>query len=109
MKHKILKKHLKVGNIIPIYLNWKNQTNFRGNAILLKRLENREPPNEERIYEFKEIGNLIPNRIQDKISILYSYQWWLIKFIDGKDTGFQTATKIAHYNRTFWTKPEDDE
>ncbi len=106
--HKILKKNLKEGNILPIFLNWQKQQQFRGNAILLKRLENREPPYDQRTYEFVERGENNPKRIQDKVQILYNYQWWIIKFIDGPEKGFQTAVKIAHYQRTFWSREEEE-
>ena len=101
MKHKILKKDLKEGIIVPIYLNFKEQTNYRGHAILLKRLKEREPPLEQREYEFCEIGDTLYNRIQDKIQILYNYQWWRIKFTTGPNIGFETAVKIAYYQGTF--------
>lgn len=101
MKHKILKKDLKEGIIVPIYLNFKEQTNYRGHAILLKRLKEREPPIEQREYEFAEIGDTLYNRIQDKIQILYNYQWWRIRFTTGPDKDFETAVKIAYYQGTF--------
>lgn len=108
MKHKVLKKHLKEGNMLSIYLNWQEQQGFRGNAVLLKRLVNREPPEEDKVYLFKEIGDIIKDRLKDKINILYSYQWWRIEFIDGPNSGFVTAVKIAYYKRTFWQTEEEE-
>jgi len=35
MIHKVHKKMLKEGNIIPIFLNWRDQKDFRGNAMLI--------------------------------------------------------------------------
>lgn len=108
MKHTVLKKHLVQGSVIPIFLNWQKQQNFRGNAILIKRLEEREPSKDEKTYEFDEIGSSLFKRKHDKVQILYNYEWWLIKFIDGPEKGFQTAVKIAYYQKTFWQKEEEE-
>lgn len=108
MKHKIVKKHLVEGNILPIFLNWQTQQNFRGNAILIKRLIDREPSDIDKIYEFTEIGSNNIKRKHDKVQILYNYQWWRIKFIDGPEKGFETAVRISHYQKTFWQKEEEE-
>lgn len=104
MRHKITKRHLKEGNIIPIYLNFKEQKNLRGNAILIKRIEEREPPKEQKTYEFAVIGDYKEDRKKDKITVLYNWQWWKIKFVDGPEKNFETAVRIAYYQRTFWQK-----
>lgn len=104
MKHKILKKNLKVDNIIPIFLDYKKQEIYRGDAILIKRLINREPPEEIKTFEFAEIGNILPNRKKDKIQVIYSWEWWLIKFVNGPEKDFKTAVKIAYYKETLWDK-----
>lgn len=108
MTHKILKKDLKEGNIIPIYLNYKEQKQFRGHALLVKRLVEREPPKEIREYEFAEIGDINPDRKQDKIQVLYNWEWWKIKFVEGLEKDFETAVKIAYYQRTFWQKDNNE-
>lgn len=108
MKHKILRRDLKVGNIVPIFLNYKNQTNYRGHAILLKRLSDREPSKEDREYEFAEIGGINTERKKDKVQVLYNWQWWRILFTEGPEKGFETAVRIAYYQRTFWQKDYED-
>ena len=104
MKHKILKRDLKVGTIVPIYLNFKEQKAYRGHALLLKRLVEREPPKEDKQYEFAEVGGINPDRNHDKVQVLYNWQWWRIVFTSGPEKGFETAVKIAYYQRTFWQK-----
>jgi len=104
MKHKILKKHLKEGATLPIYLNFREQKKLRGNALLIKRLIDREPSETEKEYEFCEIGGINTERQQDKVQVLYNWQWWRIMFIDGPEVGFETAVKIAYYQSTFWQK-----
>jgi hypothetical protein len=105
MKHKILKRDLKESTIVPIYLNYKEQQNYRGHAILLKRLYEREPPNHERIYEFYEETMQFFTKKQLKGNkkvkqILYKWEWWKIKFTTGNEKDFETAVKIAYYYKT---------
>lgn len=102
MEHKVHKKDLKEGNIIPIYLSWNNQEKYRGDAILIKRDKTNEPPESIKEYEFTEIGSNHIKRKKEKISIIYSYQIWIIKFINGPDIGFQTKAKIAYYKNTLY-------
>lgn len=102
MKHKVTKKDLYEGSIVPIFLYWNSQEKFRGNAELIKRDIVSEPESDIKEYEFKEIGSNIIKRKKEKISIIYSYQTWIIKFIDGPDKGFQTRVKIAYYKRTLY-------
>lgn len=105
MKHKILKRNLKVNNILPIYLNWKEQLQYRGNAILIKRMVETEPPADIKKYEFKEIGDdTVIDRKKEKVSIIYSYESWLIKFVEGKEKGFQTRVNIAYYKSTLYNR-----
>lgn len=105
MTHKVLKKHLKENNIIPIYLHWRDQSSYRGNAKLLKRLIDKEPSEEQKTYEFAAIGdNTIYDRKKDKISIIYSYQSWVIIFIDGPEKDFQTRVNIAYYKSTLYNR-----
>lgn len=109
MKHLVLKRQLKQGSIIPIFLNWKEQKEFRGNAILVERKETRNEY-QDRIYEFCEIGDsLLKDRKQEKISVIYDYQRWVIKFIDGNHAGFQTAVNIAYYSKTAYTNENNNE
>lgn len=108
MTHKVFRKDLKPGNILPIWLNYKEQTNFRGNALLLERLVDKEPPKDQKEYEFAEIGGINPQRKQDKVQILYNWQLWRVKFTDGNNKDFITSVKIAHYQRTFWQKEYED-
>lgn len=104
----IVKKDLKEGNILPIYLNFKNQENYRGDAVLIKRLCEREPSFDQRIFEFSEIENIYDiNRIHNKIQVLYNYQWWKIKFITGPEKDFTTAVKIAYYYKKYWQKNDE--
>ena len=105
MKHKVLKRDLKVGTILPIYLNFKEQKNYRGHAILLERLIEREPPDYEKIYEYYEeiLHSFTKRQLKSKKKIkqiLYNWQWWRIKFIEGPETVFETAVKIGYYYRT---------
>lgn len=105
MKHKVLKKHLKEGNIIPVWLNWKHQLNYRGDAVLIERVQKDEPPDDQKIYEFCEIGDSsLFDRKKDKITVLYSYQCWIIQFVTGKDKGFRTKAKIGYYKSTFYNR-----
>jgi hypothetical protein len=109
MTHKILKKHLKENNIIPIYLYWKEHKEFRGNARLIERLVDKEPPEEDKTYEFKEIGDdTIFDRKKDKVSILYSYQSWVIEFVDGKDKGFKTRVNVSYYKSTLYNREKNE-
>ena len=111
MKHKILKKDLKIGNTIPIYLNFKEQKDFRGHAILIERLLEREPSKDQTAYEFAEIKAdvvLEEDRKKDPIQIVYHWQWWKIKFVDGPEKDFMTAVKIAYYQITFWQKNNEN-
>ena len=112
MKHKILKKDLKVGTILPIFLNFKEQKNYRGHAILVDRLIEREPPDYEKIYEYYEETMQFFTKKQlnsnKKIKqILYNWQWWRIKFIEGPEKEFETAVKIAYYYRTQYNLKQD--
>ena len=104
MKHKVLKKDLKEGNILPIFLNFKEQKEYRGHALLIKRLIKREPPKIEREYEFAEIGDANLDRKQDMVQIIYNWEWWRIRFTDGPEKGFETAVKIAYYQIPYWHK-----
>lgn len=107
MQHKIHKKDLKEGNIIPIFLSWNSQEKYRGDAILIKRDIDKEPPEDIKEYEFAQIGSNHIKRKKEKVSILYSYQMWIIKFINGPDKGFQTRVKIAYYKSTLYGRPKD--
>jgi hypothetical protein len=100
MKHKILKKDLKEGNIIPIFLNYKEQKDYRGHAILLKRLQEREPLKEQTQFEYHSFISSKGNDIQ----IIYYWQWWKIKFTTGPEKDFETAVKIAYYQKPYWEK-----
>jgi len=104
MKHLIYKKDLHEGNIIPIFLSWNDQTKYRGDALLIKRVKDKEPDDDQRKYEFTEIGSNLIERKKEKISIIYSYQIWIIKFVSGPDKGFQTKVKIAHFEQTYYAK-----
>lgn len=109
MKHKVLKKNLKEENIIPIYLYWREQKLYRGDAILIERLIDKEPPEEIKSFLFKEIGDdTILDRKKDKISIIYSYQTWIIQFVNGKEQGFRTRVNIAYYKSTLYNRYKDD-
>ena len=66
MQHKIHKKHLKEGSIIPIWLSWNNQKSYRGDAILLYRDINSEIPEDQKEYEFIEIGSENKKRKKEK-------------------------------------------
>lgn len=102
MKHKVLEKDLKEGNIVPIYLHWKTQEKYRGDAILIKREKEKEEEESIKEYEFTQVGSNHIIRKKEKISIIYSYQIWIIKFVNGNDIGFQTRVRIAHYQRTLF-------
>lgn len=104
MKHIVYKKDLKEGNIIPIFLSWNDQKNYRGDAILIKRDKVNEPPEDIKQYEFIEVGSNHIKRKKEKISIIYSYQIWIIKFVSGPDKGFQTKVKIAYFESTYYAK-----
>lgn len=104
MKHIIYQKDLQEGNIIPIFLSWNDQTKYRGDAVLIQRDTKNEPDDDTKRYEFKEIGSDLIKRKKEKVSIIYSYQIWIIKFVTGPDKGFQTKVKIAHYESTYYGK-----
>ena len=100
MVHKILYRDLKEGNVVPIYLDWKQQLNYQGDAVLIKRLEDKEDPEHVKEYLFTEIGDhMLLDRKKSSIRIIYSYQKWIIKFINGNNKGFRTIRNIAHYRR----------
>lgn len=107
MTHYLKKNQLKANNILPIYLNWKEKKEFRGNAILLNRIDNCNELQKE--YLFCEIGKEGPHRKKDLISIIYSYQRWCIKFVDGPEKGFQTAVNISYYKKTLHGREQEDE
>jgi hypothetical protein len=109
MYHKVHRKDLREGNIIPIFLSWSNQKNYRGDAILIKRDIDREPDEDIKKYEFAEIGSDHIRRKKEKISIIYSYQIWIIKFVNGPDKGFQTKVKIAYYKSTLYGRSDEDD
>jgi ribosomal protein L6P/L9E len=100
--------NLKVGNIVPIYKDWKSQTELWGNAELIERLKSREPPIRDRMYEHSVI-NKNTKKNKDEISLIYTYQWWLVKFIDGSHQGFTTALKISYFYKTFWSRDYEKE
>ncbi len=102
MQHKIHKKHLKEGSIIPIWLSWNNQKSYRGDAILLYRDINSEIPEDQKEYEFIEIGSENKKRKKEKVSVIYSHQTWVVKFITGTQIGFTTKVKIAYYKKTMY-------
>lgn len=105
MIHKLKKGQLKTNNIISIYLNWKEKKDFRGNAILIERLK--DPSELQKEYLFCEIGKDSPYRKKDLISIIYSYQRWIIKFVDGPEKGFQTAVNISYYKKTLHGREQE--
>ena len=94
------KEDLIIGNILPIYLDYKNQEEYRGHAILLESYENtnyklRYPP-EQRVYVRAEIGD---GDQYDPHTLIWSWERWKIKFVTGDNENWQTAVKIA-YNVT---------
>ena len=97
------KKDLFEGAILKIYLNWSEQKNFRGNAVLLKREKSKEPPVKQRVYLFKEYLSR-----KTVIKEYYcAYQLWVIRFLDNKDKGFKTMVKIP-YKYKIVDKDEED-
>lgn len=100
MRYRVHKKHLKEGFILPIWLNWNAQKDYRGDAILISRDIKSEPIEEQKEYEFTEIGSN-KKRKKEKVSIIFSYQVWIIKFVTGP-IGFQTKVKIAYYKKTLY-------
>jgi len=108
MIHKVHKKMLKENKIVPIYLNFMEQKNYRGNAILITRLLDREPEEAIKEYEFAEIGSILQNRLKEKVSVIYSYQRWVVKFVDGPNIGFQTAVNISYYKKTLFGRQDFD-
>lgn len=102
-RKRVLKKDLFIGNIIPIFLIWKTQQQFRGNAVLLERKEEKEDLDENREYELERIRFK-----KNTYIIINSYQKWIIRFIDGKDKGFKTQVNISHYLRKELEEDDDD-
>lgn len=109
MIHKVHKKMLKEGNIIPIFLNWRDQKDFRGNAILINRIADKEPEEDVKEYEFIEIGSNLQHRKKEKVSVVYSYQRWVISFVDGSMQGFRTSVNISYYKKTLYGRQDYDE
>ena len=109
MIHKVHKKMLKEGNIVPIFLNWKDQKEFRGNAMLINRIKDKEPDEDVKEYEFAEIGSNLQYRKKEKVSVVYSYQRWVISFVDGPMQGFRTSVNISYYKKTLYGRQDYDE
>ena len=109
MIHKVHKKMLKEGNIVPIFLNWQEQKEFRGNAELISRVTFMENPEEVKEYEFAEIGSNLQYRKKEKVSVVYSYQRWVISFVDGPMQGFRTSVNISYYKKTLYGRQDYDE
>lgn len=95
------KKDLKVGAVLPIYIDYKQEEKFRGNAKLLNKFESqtfqsRYPPS-MRSYVRAEVGS--GNKYEPQ-TIIWSWERWRIQFVDGPDKGFITACNIAYYVTT---------
>lgn len=91
----IQKKNLKQGNIIEIFLHWKEMRTSRGNAVLLERLADKEPPKSQKKYILREYASM--NKGVNEIKSIYcSYERWIVRFIDGPYKNFKTAVNIAY-------------
>jgi hypothetical protein len=80
------------GNELVIYNDYKEQEDPVGTARLIEyrtSLSRSELP-----YTRAEIGG---SDIQDPHTIIWSYQRWLVEFLDGPLKGFTTARYIAYF------------
>jgi hypothetical protein len=94
-RKKILKTYLEEGNIIPIFLDWRSQENLRGYAVLLERLKDKEDQEDIKEYE------LLETKIRGKkVSIINSYQKWIIRFTTGPQKGLKTQVNISYFKRS---------
>ena len=99
----LTEKDLKKGNILPIYFNYQEQKKPRGNALLIKKVKSRITE-EEKEFIIKEVGDKYnKNRKRAYKAPIWSYQDWIVEFVDGPQKGFRTQVKIAYYKRTFFT------
>jgi len=87
-------KELVTGNILPIYTNYKNEEDYEGDAVLIKK---QHANLEELPYIRIEVGGTSK---QEPHTINWSYQRWLVKFVKGPLKGFKTNRYISYYLST---------
>jgi hypothetical protein len=93
-----MKTRLRKRAVLPIYLDYKEQEEFRGNAKLIEKYENdwykKRHPVDQRAYIRAEIGG---GNVYDSHTIIYSWECWKVKFLDGPSKGWTTAVRIAYF------------
>lgn len=82
-----------VGSVVEIYRDFRNRKNYQGRARLLEKLDALTPKH-QRPYIRAEVGN---STKQAPHTVVWSWERWKVKFIDGPDKGFVTARKIAYF------------
>lgn len=79
------------GNILPIYEEYTIERGFLGNARLIEYSPSWRP---ELHYIRAEIGG---TELQEPNAVNWSYQRWIVEFVDGPKEGFRTAKYIAYF------------
>ena len=86
-------EEVKEGEILPIYLeNFMTQEGFEGNALLIEHCPS--PWREEVYYIRAEVGGTDK---QNPNVINWSFQRWLVEFIDGPMKGVRCHRYIAFF------------
>jgi len=87
------KSDITEGSIIEIYLDYKNQKKYEGRALLLEPMDSNVTES-QRSYIRKEVGSADK---QSPHAVIWTWERWKIKFIDGPNAGWTTARKISYF------------
>ena len=82
------KSELRSGNVLPIYTDYKEEEGFEGNALLIKYEPSRHVDELPYIRAVNKSGSG---------DINWSFQRWLIRFVDGNKAGFKTHRYIGYF------------
>lgn len=88
-----IEKEFNPGVVTNIFTDYKNQKGFQGRGRLLKILPSNQRKS-ERIYIRAQIGD---GKKQAPHTIIWGWQKWRIRFIDGPNKGWVTSRKIAYF------------